>query len=246
MRRKVDLLIANWIFCNFFFENLLCRQNPGWGATREWYLMRPWRNESDLCSDHHKPICPLSRLKCAPSPLKVVFHQTFLDGYDLWSDLNQPLSRPLCNHGQDETQNVVQEIMWSKILLIRLLCARNLLWPDWLAFASAPDQMNPKWHLFRPMPSWSDLGSNLSALEPNPRSYNFDLETHCVRWTWVWSEFTSVLNLNLGKTKFEYIENLSHLVNAKWGALGSNMTILQPAICLHQWKQEKESIVLLT
>ena len=39
----------------------------------------------------------------------------------------RPLSRPLCDHSPDQTQTIVQTIVRSELLLIRILCAQNSL-----------------------------------------------------------------------------------------------------------------------
>ena len=67
-----------------------------------------------LWSEHPRPKCPLIRLNCARNTVcdLTVSDQTFPDGKDLWSDHNQ---------------TILQTIVRSKSLLIRLLCARNHL-----------------------------------------------------------------------------------------------------------------------
>ena len=84
-------------------------------------------DKSNLWSDHPRPKYPLIRFKwarntvCAQSVLETVSNQT--------SDQTKisPLSRRLCNHGPKQTQTIVQKIVHSKSLLIKLLCAQKSL-----------------------------------------------------------------------------------------------------------------------
>ena len=92
-------------------------------------------DESNLWSDHPRPKYPLIRLKCArntvcaPSALETVSDQTFPGVKDLWSEQNQTIvqtivrSKPL----------LIRLLCVQKSLLIRLLCAQNHLWSDSIA-----------------------------------------------------------------------------------------------------------------
>ena len=115
-----------------------CELSPGWGAIRNWPLIRAWQTK--ITSDQTIPDQSIlwsdqSALK-TPSALDNVPDQTFPDGKHLWSDQNQtifqtivrPSPMPNPNHRPDGfalkiTSDVI--IVRSKSPLIRLNRARN-------------------------------------------------------------------------------------------------------------------------
>ena len=146
-------LMPNFSLMSSVFQSLLesCRKdcnvqmsgfvkrNTGWAAIRRLPLIRSfqtivtsdqtipdkiifWSDQSALeipCALEVRSLLSLIR----PCKTEMTSDQTEI----------RPLSNRLRDHGPDHTQTIVQTIVRSKSLLIRLLCALNDLWSDSIA-----------------------------------------------------------------------------------------------------------------